>query len=189
MHDNVDDKYYDKGYREAGYGRRTEPHNSIITGEGYHLRVGDDQRTAPQYVLHTEGRYERMRQVQTGKKHTVDPADQGATNDGNNQQQNRIVHALVNQHTCKAGSERCVRTYGQVDAGSDQAEQHTGGYQCIKRGLLENRHHVGILKEVRRSDRQNYTKDYQCAKSTSIRHQTAGFLRFSHLIYLPKLPS
>lgn len=54
VHDNVDDKYYDKGYREAGYGRRTEPHNSIITGEGYHLRVGDDQRTAPQYVLHTE---------------------------------------------------------------------------------------------------------------------------------------
>ena len=39
MHDNVDDKYYDKGYREAGYGRRTKPHNSIITGEGYHLRV------------------------------------------------------------------------------------------------------------------------------------------------------
>ena len=78
---------------------------------------------------------------------------------------------------------------GMVDAGGDQAEQHTGGYQCIERGLLENRHHVGILKEVRRSDRQNYTKDYQCAKSTSIRHQTAGFLRFSHLIYLPKLPS
>ena len=127
--------------------------------------------------------------MQTGKEHTVDPADQGAADDCDEQKNDRIGHALVNQHTCKAGCERCVRTYGQVDAGGDQAEQHTGGYQCIERGLLENAHHVRILKEVRRSDRQNYTKDYQCAKSTSISHQIAGFLRFSHLIYLPKLPS
>ena len=136
-----------------------------------------------------ETRNERMGVVQTGKTHTVDPADQGAADDSDEQKNDRIGHALVHQHTCKAGCERCVSAYGKVDAGGDQAEQHAGGNQCIERRLLENGHHVRILKEVRRCDCQNYTKDYQCAKRTSISHQIAGFLRFSHLIYLPKLPS
>ena len=76
----------------------------------------------------------------------------------------------------------------EVDAGGDQAEQHAGGNQCIERRLLENGHHVRILKEVGRCDRQYNTKDNQCAKRTGIVHQIAGFL-LSHLIYLPKLPS
>ena len=189
MHYDVDRDNNDEGDREAAYGSGAEPHNSVIAGEGYHLRVGNDQRAAPEYVLHTEGRYERMGEVQTGEEHTVDPADQGAADDCDEQKNDRIGHALVHQHTGEAGCERCVSAYGKVDAGGDQAEQHAGGNQCIERRLLENGHHVRILKEVRRCDCQNYTKDYQCAKRTSISHQIAGFLRFSHLIYLPKLPS
>ena len=68
-----------------------------------------------------------MRQVQTGKKHTVDPADRGAANDGNNQQQNRIVHVLVNQHTSVAQAANvafALPTDRSMPAG-DQAEQHT----------------------------------------------------------------
>lgn len=74
MHDDIDHDQDNKADRETADGCGTESCNSLRE-TGNHLRTGNQQRSTPQEVLHAEGRYERMRQMQAGQQQAVNQTD------------------------------------------------------------------------------------------------------------------
>lgn len=139
VHDDVDDNDNDEANREAADGGRTQCHDAVREA-GYHLRRYYQKRCAPQEVLHAQRRYERMRQVQTSQQQAVNQADQGASYDSDNDEYKRVGHTALDEHTTDTSTECCICTNRQVDTCGNQAQQHTGGQQCCKRRLLQNRH-------------------------------------------------
>ena len=168
MHDHIDDGNNDEAYREAADRGGTEGHD---TGReaGDHLGSGDQKGSAPEEVLHTQRGYEGVGQVEPGQQGAVDQADDRAGDQGDQDQDDGIGHAALDQHTADAGAECCVSADRKVDTCRDQAEQHTGGKECREGRLLQDRHDIAVGQKVLARDRQDDAQDQQRAKCTKVR--------------------
>ena len=79
-----------------------------------------------------------MRQVQTCQQQAVNQTDQGAGYNRNDDEDERVGHAALDEHAADTSTERCVGANRQINTCGNQAQQHTGGQQRGKRRLLQN---------------------------------------------------
>ena len=147
-----------------------DPHESVNAGigEGDGLGAGNDQRQAPQHVLHAHGGHEGMGQIQSGQQRAVDEAGQGADGQAAERQQEGVRDAGLDHNADGAGAQHAVGTNGQVDTGGNQGAQHTGSDQAVDGCLLQDIHEVTDLHElVRHGDAENQNQDgkgHQCTE-------------------------
>ena len=172
MHQDVDNDDHDEADREAADGRGAQCHDALREA-GDHLRPGDQEGCAPEEVLHAQRGYEGVGQVEPGQERAVDQADDGAGDQGDQDQDDGIGHAALDQHAAHAGAERRVRADRQVDARRDQAQEHARGQQRREGRLLQDGHDVAVGKEVLARDRQYDAEDYQRAQRTEIGRKAA----------------
>ena len=126
-----------------------------------------------------------MRQVQAGQQGAVDEANHAAGHDSDEDQHDAAGNAGFLQSTHQASAENGVSTHGQVDTGSDQAQQHTNRQEGVESRLLEDTHDVAGAVEVGVGDRQKYAHDHQCQDCAQLKAGAALFLSLSHLKFLP----
>ena len=193
VHDDVQNDNEQEAYRDAAAQRgehtlRAQPHNAFREA-GNHLRTGYQQRHAPEEVLHTQRRYEGVGQVQTGEEHAVDPANERAGHDYEDDHQERVFRTALYQHTGYTGCERCVRANRQVDTGGDQAQQHADRQNRVERGLAQYVHQVVRLNELAAAHYRDHDAEQHPGDQYAKLIKFTLILCLSHLKYLPMQPS
>ena len=125
--------------------------------------------------------------MQAGKQKAVDAAHQTAHRDARQQHQRAARYPRLVHRAHHAGAEHGVRADRQIDAGGDQAHQHTGRQKRVEGGLLQYAHDVVVAVKILIGKRQDHAHDDQCRNGTQLNIAPALFL--SHPDSLPTLLS